>query len=656
MESQEIYTGISFRAIIIGLSCAVAECLVAPYNDYVIRGVFLAGGHFPVGPLFILNILILIINVPLKKINPKLGLSPQELIIIWCIMIVAAGIPSSGMMRYAITTFVSYKYFATPENEWESHFHQYIPSWRVVRNEGAIKSFYDGLSSGESIPWKMWITPLFIWAIYVLIMYFVMICLSVLLRKQWVEIEKCAFPLVKLPIEMSEQQSGLLNSFFKSRLMWVGFALPVFIHTINGLNSFFPKVPHIPGFGDSPTTSFWLDPFLVGRPWDALRPFQIVVFWSMVGFSYLLTLEVSFSLWFFFLFFKFQCLLASLLGFRITGGPGVGWTGYTFSAAQEVGACLTFAVLALWKARYHIKNIFRSAFHQRPAVSNSPSEMIPHRLTTFGLIMGIFLLVLLNCFMGMSLRFAFMFVIFLMGVYITLTWLVISGGIPFVNPSFSAQGFFLRVLGTSRINPSSMTSLFMHPRGLTWDLREFMMPNVMNSLKASDEVRIKQRHLLIGMVPAMILGLFASYYSVLKVCYKYGAVNLIHLAWSGYLDQLNSVLISKTGPDWANTGFIIFGGTFMLFLTWIRNIFVWWPIHPIGYIMFGSWASFKLWFSIFLGWIMKYGILKHGGLKVYRTARPAFLGLVLGEITCAGIWAIIGMIISASTDYRILPD
>ena len=47
--------GVSPRAVLIGLVCAAGECLIAPYNDYVIRNVFLAGGHFPVGPFFVLT-------------------------------------------------------------------------------------------------------------------------------------------------------------------------------------------------------------------------------------------------------------------------------------------------------------------------------------------------------------------------------------------------------------------------------------------------------------------------------------------------------------------------------------------------------------------------------------------------------------------------
>ena len=57
-----------------------------------------------------------------------------------------------------------------------------------------------------------------------------------------------------------------------------------------------------------------------------------------------------------------------------------------------------------------------------------------------------------------------------------------------------------------------------------------------------------------------------------------------------------------------------------------------------------------------LGWLMKITIVKYGGLRAYRSARPIFLGLVLGEMVCAGLWAIIGMVTGTSTGYRIMPD
>ena len=638
-------SGITARAVIIGLAAAVLECLIAPYNDYVIRNIFLAGGHFPVGPFFIITVLILFVNVMVRTIRPGSALRPQEIVTIWCIMIVAVGIPSTGLMRYALSPMVAYKYRATVENDWEHLFYQYIPKWRVVQDEKAILSFYEGLLPGESVPWSAWLKPMLIFSTYVLILYFVMICLSIVLRKQWVENEKCTFPLVRIPIEMSSQPQGLISSFFKSPALWLGFAFPLCLHTMNGIHAFWPKAPHIP-------RHFWLNHLLVERPFSLLRPFQILVFWSMVGFSYLLTMEVSFSLWFFFFFYKFQCLIGGILGFQLESGPGVQWTGRSFSAAQEAGACLTFVLIAVIKSRHHIKNLFLQAFDDKNTGGHQATGD-PPRTTIFGLLGGIVALVFFNQLMGMSLSFALVFVLLLLGMYIAMTWLVISGGIPFINPSFSAHSVLLTTLGTERMNRSTVTSLLMHPLSLTLDLRELMMPNIMNSLKAADEVKIKRQRLLLALGTSMVIGLAVSYYSALKVSYQYGAP---YTGGSGYLYQLESLLISpKKGTDWTNTGFMVFGSLFTLWLMWMRQIFLWWPFHPIGYMMLSAWASFQLWLSIFLGWAMKFAIVKYGGLGAYRRARPIFLGLVLGEMVCAGLWAIIGMATGTSTGYRIMP-
>jgi len=72
------------------------ECLIVPYNDYVIRNVFLASRHFSVGPFFVLIVMVLIGNAILRGFHPKLALSPQELVTIWCICHVTA--------RYRSTT------------------------------------------------------------------------------------------------------------------------------------------------------------------------------------------------------------------------------------------------------------------------------------------------------------------------------------------------------------------------------------------------------------------------------------------------------------------------------------------------------------------------------------------------------------------------
>ena len=438
---------------------------------------------------------------------------------------------------------------------------------------------------------------------------------------------------------MAAQGRGSLGPLFKNSALWFGFAFPVFLHTMNGLHTFFPNTPHIP-------RDFWLNQYLVERPWSALRPFQIVIFWSMVGFSYLLTLEVSFSIWFFFVFYKLQCLLGVMLGFQLTSGPGVQWTGKSFSAAQEAGACLAFVAIAFWKMRHHIKNMLQF----RPS-----DEALPHGVTIFGLLGGICVLVFFNHIMGMSIIFAFGFVLFLLAMYVVLTWQVINGGIPFINPSFSPQSFFLTTLGTSKIHPSTLTSIMMHPVCLTLDLREFMMPNIMNGLKAADEARVKRRQLLIAMAVAMVIGLAVSYYSAIRISYAHGAP---YTGGSWFMRQLEGLLTSpKTNTNWTNTGFMLFGSAFtVLFDVDASNLCVVAPTSARLYDAEFLGDVLNSGSLYFWGWGLKFSIVKYGGLKAYRTARPIFLGLVLGEMTCAGLWAIIGMITGISTGYRILPD
>ena len=81
----------------------------------------------------------------------------------------------------------------------------------------------------------------------------------------------------------------------------------------------------------------------------------------------------------------------------------------------------------------------------------------------------------------------------------------------------------------------------------------------------------------------------------------------------------------------------------MLALLALRYQFIWWPLHPIGFITPGQFPMNNVWFSIFLGWLLKAVIVRQGGLKGYRAARPVFLGVVLGEACGAGVWAVIGL-------------
>ena len=48
-----------------------------------------------------------------------------------------------------------------------------------------------------------------------------------------------------------------------------------------------------------------------------------------------------------------------------------------------------------------------------------------------------------------------------------------------------------------------------------------------------------------------------------------------------------------------------------------------------------------IWFNVFLAWFIKRIVLRHGGASIYRQSQRFFLGLIVGQSLCNGIWLVI---------------
>ena len=59
------------------------------------------------------------------------------------------------------------------------------------------------------------------WSGFIFVLMFVMICIDVIIRKQWTERERLTYPVAQLPYEMTNRASGL----FRNKLMWTSFAI-----------------------------------------------------------------------------------------------------------------------------------------------------------------------------------------------------------------------------------------------------------------------------------------------------------------------------------------------------------------------------------------------------------------------------------------------
>lgn len=622
------------RALLIGLVLVILQTAITPYNDYYLQGTDIAGNHFPLGAVFTLIFLTIIINPFFKRLLPRATLKSGELILIWVMMATSAAIPSKGMIGFLLPYLVSPIYFATPENEWAETLHPHFPEWLIVWDKHAVTSFYEGESI---VPWAMWIKPLFVWSVFIILLYCVVICVSIIVRKQWVERERYIFPLVTVPVEMVQHTTGnsRLNGFLKNRYIWIGIGIAASFHLLNGLHEYFPALPSIPNRYDL------YKPF-TERPWIVMGwwpQFRFFLYFSVIGITYFLAMEVSFSCWFFFLFFKLQYIVINAFGIPIS--PWISARG------QTMAAYVVMVLAFLINSRLHIKDLLSKTFLNSEKTQNidDSNEVLPYRWAVFGAFFSFILLAALCSYAGMSLWVACSILILFLVVSTALSWMVVNGGMLLIQAPMYPIEYFEILAGTRIINANSL-ALLGFQRVMMRDWGGILMPSVLHGFKAADPVRLKRRTLLWAMALSIIVAIGVSYIASLPLIYEKGGLNLQHGPFVGaprYFNHMVTLIQYPKEPKIGEAYSMLLGTGITTFLLIMKRKFMWWQLHPIGYVMGAVYSSYFLWSCMFIGWFLKFLILKSGGIGHFRRLRPLFLGLIVGEFGIVGAWMVLGI-------------
>ena len=237
-------TGFTLKAFLVGALLSLAIGMGSPYNTMVLRGSHMALDFSTPAAVFLLFLFVATVNVLLGVIRKEAALKPGELTTVYIMMIVATTIPSMGLVQQLLPIIAGVYYYASPENNWADLIHPYVSDRMAVTDMGAIKDFFEGTTRGEGIPWSAWMEPLLYWGAFMLAFYFVMICMMVMLRKQWVERERLIFPIIQVGQEMirDDERRSLVKPFFRNPVMWFGFILPFGIGCINALHHYYGAV------------------------------------------------------------------------------------------------------------------------------------------------------------------------------------------------------------------------------------------------------------------------------------------------------------------------------------------------------------------------------------------------------------------------------
>ena len=680
-DKLSLHGGVTLRAVLVALVIVAFLSILNPYNDEYRHNTLLAGNHFPIAPFFALFLLTIVGNGLLGLVSWLVGrdwkFRSAELLIIWLLTVVASGIPSSGLNRYLTPVVYAPFYHKTPENDWESKLclrihDQLVPSTneRGVDRE-AILAYHEGIRGGRDMTWgelvrkmpwgSLW-RPFVFWTILVLAIYLVMFSVCALLARQWTERENLQFPLLQLPHELVEkpQPGKVASRFLLSHAAWVGAALPICIHLLNGLRIHYPKLPQFPTF-------FNIDASLVEPFWRHFRPMNIFIWFSFIGVAFLLNKKVSLSFWFFFIFMRLQFAILDSLGYlrQPADVSPLFWNaqaGRVPEQRQVFGAQFMWFLFILWLARKALWRGAKRAFIPRSA--GKGGWYTPDFWAWTGLALGVTVTLGWCWTYGVSLWAAAGYLAVFMVTATIATRLICQAGLIFVQfnytpvePLFST-GFTLG--GATAFSPTSVVMLSVVNRVFAMDIRELLMPSVMQGAKLGSDLRTKRWKLYGAMGLAILVALPLSFFAFQAVVYRYGGIDI---GWwtfnsqTGYFySRVDRALTTGVDPVWWEIFYIGAGMALMAALLLLHRRFVWWPIHPAGYCTANSWAMYNMWFPFFVGWLAKTLVLRYGGTDSYQKWRDFFLGLIFGDMIMGGLWAIINFFIAeAGQRYNVLP-
>ncbi|HJN14898.1 MAG TPA: DUF6785 family protein, partial [Armatimonadota bacterium] len=495
---------ISAKTLAVSLVCIPGTVLLIHWAELVLgseRGhSAMANTSIPVGAFFALA-LVLAFNGIIGRIAPKLRLSRRELIMVYVLTASSSVIVSSGGIHFLIPTLTAPWYFASPENNW-ADFHQFIPEWFSPRSEDVIEAYYEGESA---VPWRYWATPLASWFGFMAIFSLATLSITAIVRRQWVEHEKLTFPTVYIPLNVTRGKA-----FWGDRIMWIGFAIPFLMGTLNTLNLNFPAIPKIE-YRSIPLGTYFTD-----RPWSYLRPLSISLYPFVTGIAYLLSTEVTMSSVFFFGFTKFERLLGGATGWN-EWGSGMQYSRFPFLEYQGAGAFIALAALSLWVGRKEYTRMLRAALGlDRDA---DPEDVWPIR----AFIASFALLVVYCRIAGMSLLPPVALLLLSLTYMLAATRIRAETGNawlfgPQVEPSIAMIG----IAGSRNFRASDLTLMSYLNNVSSYDLRCLSMPHQLDGLKLADELGASPRKVSIAMMGALCVALGWGMVSALTIWYRFG--------------------------------------------------------------------------------------------------------------------------------------
>ncbi len=619
----------SLRVIVIAL-------LFAPINAYWCADQLVDVIFSLMVPPVVLTLIVAVANLFVRRFAPRYALNQGELIIFYSMQTVIAAIGSEWMTE--INPYIhSYALFTDADTHFNTYINPYSNKWFFIQPQDAAK-FIDYKNGGFRFPYflshlHLWWPYIFSWTVFVTLVCLAMLCINSLMRDEWTNREKLAFPIIQLPMAIVQAGAGD-TKVWKSKFFIVPFIAMFVIDMINGFHFLYPSIPllNVRFIGD--LVLLFPSPPLNAIGWT---PIGIFPYMAVIGFF--MPTDLLFSCIFFFFFRKFLQIFTYAIGYTesagVFGGGGL-VPGPPYFSEQSWGAFLALFVTAAWVARHYLKNVW----HQIRSGKSDDSLGVPHRFAFSGLILSLIGIAAIGLFIGIPLWMVGLETLLFLAFSVALTRMRAQIGAPSHEMAFMGPNQILvDFMGTQSLSTSAVSRVVTTFFFMNRIHRTHPMPHQLEAMKMGDSARLNQRALFLAILVATIIGSVLGHCTYIYNGYRFAAKNQGGDA-AGVVAQL---IEAHHPPNPVAILFVVLGFAFVLLLDFIRFRVPSFPLHPMGYALAMNFGLDYFWFGLVIVLLIKIFVERYYGLKGYDKLHQVALGIILAEFCAETIWAVYSM-------------
>ncbi len=593
-------------------------------------------------PPVIMTLLLAVLNLFVRRVAPKHALTEGELIIFYGMHTVIGAMCAEWMM--VINPYIhSYALFRSGDTRFDKYILPYAHPWFFVQVKDADQ-YIDYRNGGYSFSYFLTKLPLWApfitsWTTLVTLVCLAMLCINSLMRDEWTNREKLAFPIIQLPMAIVQAGAGKTH-VWKSRYFYIPFAAMFLIDIINGYHFIFPSIPLI-------NVRFLgaLNDLATAPPWNSIGWTPIGIFPYMAVIGFFMPTDLLFSCIFFFFFRKAEQVFTYAIGFTESAGTFGGGglvPGPPFFSEQSWGAFLALFLTSAWVARGYLKDVWRQILHG----GDRGERGVPHRAAFAGLLLSLAGIGGVGLLVGIPLWMVAFTTLLFMAFSVALTRMRAQIGAPSHEMAFMGPNQMLvDFVGTQALPHAGISRMVTMFHFFNRIHRTHPMPHQLEAMKMGESAKLNQRALFVAILLATIAGSVLGHMLTIAHGYRYGAANE-----GGDTAGVVATLLERHQPPNLNAMLsVVVGFAVVLGLDFIRFRVPSFPLHPAGYALAMNFGLDYFWFGLIIVWIVKVFVERYYGLRGHSMLHQMALGIITAEFCAEAIWATYSMVTHTAT-------